>query len=221
MTSPAPSGGSSPLRVGGLALLGVGAVAGLIGIASLVGGGGGDSTTAAAPPPTSAAAPADPNAPAPGAPTPDPNAAPAPGATPAPGAAPTPAAPAPAPGGVPVPSFGATPNALAAPSKAAPAPSARAAAKLPVRVYNNSTITGLATRAADDLRAKGWPVESVANYSQGVIPTSTVYFRPGTSEEASAQALGKAVGARVEPRFAGLNDASAGLILIVTNDYKA
>lgn len=222
MTSPAPSGGSSPLRVGGLALLGVGAVAGLIGIASLVGGGGGESTTAEAPP-TSAAAPADPNAPAdpdapPAAPTPDPNAAPAPGTEPAPGA---PGA-APAPGAVPVPSFNPTPNAISRPStSAAPAPTARAVAKMPVRVYNNSTIKGLAARAADDLRAKGWPVESVANYSQGVIPTSTVYYRPGTGEESSAQALGKSVGARVEPRFAGLNDASPGLILIVTNDYKA
>ena len=39
MTAPAPSGGPSPLRIGGLALLGVGAVAGIIGIATLATGG--------------------------------------------------------------------------------------------------------------------------------------------------------------------------------------
>jgi len=215
VTSPAPSGGSSPLRVGGLALLGVGAVAALIGVASLVGGGGGGTPTAEGPAPTSAVAPAAP------APT-DPNAAAAP---PAPATTPAPAAPAPAPavtpapGGVAVPSFAPTPN--AAKPTPATAPSARAIAKQPVRVYNNSTIKGLAARAAEDVKAQGWPVESVANYSQGVIPASTVYFRPGTAEEASAQALGRALGVRVEPRFAGLNDATPGLILIVTNNYKS
>lgn len=204
MTSPAPSGGSSPLRVGGLALLGVGAVAGLIGIASLVGGGGGgESAAATGPTPTSAAAPAAPNTPS---------------AIPPPAAAGT----TPAQGGVAVPSFNPAPDGLTAPSNnAAAAPTARAVVKIPVRVYNNSKITGLAERAAEDLRAQGWPVDAVANYSQGVIPTSTVYYRQGTAEESSAQALGRAFGVRVEPRFAGLTDASPGLILIVTNDYGA
>ena len=41
MTAPAPSGGPSTLRVGGLALLGVGAVAGIIGLATLATGGAG------------------------------------------------------------------------------------------------------------------------------------------------------------------------------------
>jgi hypothetical protein len=200
--------------VGGLALLGVGAVAALIGVASLVGGGGGGSPTAEGPAPTSAVAPAEPTTT---------GANPAPVAPPAP--APTTPAPAPpavtaAPNDVAIPSFGATPS----PPKAAapaPAPAARPVAKQPVRVYNNSTIKGLAARAAEDVKAQGWPVESVANYSQGIIPASTVYYRQGTPEEASAQALGRALGVRVEPRFAGLNEATPGLILIVTNNYKS
>jgi len=217
VTSPAPSGGSSPLRVGGLALLGVGAVAALIGVASLVGGGGGGTPTAEGPAPTSAVAPAEPT------PT-DPNAIAAPptATTPAPAAptpAPAPPAVTPAPGGVAVPSFGPTPNAPKA--SPAPAPAARPVAKQPVRVYNNSTIKGLAARAAEDVKAQGWPVETVANYPQGRIPASTVYYRPGTAEEASAQALGRALGVRVEPRFAGLTEATPGLILIVTNNYKS
>lgn len=216
MTTPAPSGGPSPLRVGGLALLGVGAVAAVIGIGTLVTGGG-DSSTAAAPT-TSATAPASPTAVTP--PSAD----------------------------VPVPSFGPTPtNAIAAPT-AAPgagtdgsgsAGSAGGSAgggagsagsggsgggasvvKSPVRVYNNSTVTGLAARAADDFRNEGWTVTAVANYPYGNIPTSTVYYRPGTGEQAGAEAMGKEFGMRVEPRFAGLDDASPGIIAIVTNDYQ-
>jgi hypothetical protein len=90
---------------------------------------------------------------------------------------------------------------------------------MPLRVYNNSTVTGLATRAAEDFRKAGWPIDVVANYPQGVIPTTTVYFRPGTDEEAAAKALGEQFGIRANPRFEGLKNASPGLIVIVTNDY--
>ncbi|MGI5126156.1 LytR C-terminal domain-containing protein [Pseudonocardia sp. CA-107938] len=201
--------------MGGLALLGVGAVAALIGVASLVGGGGGGSPTAAGPTPT-----AEVTAPATPAPT-DPNAATTPAPAPAPATTPPPAA-TPAPGGVPVPSFGATPNAVAGPTKAAPAPAPRTVAKQPVRVYNNSTIQGLAARAAADLRAAGWQVTEIKGYPGGIIPTSTVYFRPESpAEEASARELGAQFGLRVEQRFAGIQDATPGLIVIVTKDYKA
>jgi hypothetical protein len=94
------------------------------------------------------------------------------------------------------------------------------AGKVPVRVYNNSTITGLAVKAADDVRANGWNVEGTGNYSQGTIPTTTVYFRPGTEEEASAKELASVLRARVEPRFDGIQSSAPGIILIVTNDYQ-
>ena len=92
--------------------------------------------------------------------------------------------------------------------------------KSPVRVYNNTPITGLAARAGDDFRNEGWTVTSVANYPYGNIPTSTVYYRPGTAEQAGAQAMASEFGLRSEPRFVGLDDASPGLIVIVTNDYQ-
>ena len=95
-----------------------------------------------------------------------------------------------------------------------------AALSVPLRIYNNSTIQGLAARAAEDFRRAGWPVEEVGNYPGGIIPTSTVYFRPGTNEEAAARALGEQFRLRVEPRFDGIQDASAGIIVIVTNDYE-
>lgn len=206
MTTPAPSGGSSPLRIGGLALIGVGAVAGLIGVASLIGGGTNTTTDDAAPAaPTSAVAPAT-DTPAPVVPAP---------------ISPTAAAPSPtADGAVPVPSFSPTPTA-AAPRTTAPATStAPKATKSSLRVYNNSTITGLAARAAADFRASGWPVDAVANYPQGVIPTTTVYYRPGTAEQASAESLATSYGMRSEPRFQGLDASTPGLIVIVTNDFK-
>lgn len=94
------------------------------------------------------------------------------------------------------------------------------AKSVPVRVYNNSKIKGLAHAAADDLRAEGWQVTEVSNYPYGVIPTTTVYYRAGTEEEAAARSIASTFGMRVEERFEGIKDAPAGVIVIVTNDYK-
>jgi len=213
VTEPAPSGGPSPLRVGGLALLGAGAVAALIGLATLLPGGGSSTTPAPTTPPP--------------APTAAPSAAAAPSAT---VAAPAPTAPVAAPTAGPTGAIAAPPAAPApAPAPAAPAnPQAgtgggsggQAAARGPVRVYNNSTITGLATRAASDFRADGWQVGQIANYSSGNIPTSTVYYRPGTAEQSAASSIASEFGLRAEPRFSGIDDATPGLIVIVTNDYQ-
>jgi len=90
---------------------------------------------------------------------------------------------------------------------------------VPVRVLNNSKIKGLAAKAADDLKADGWNVTETGNYSAGIIPTTTVYYRPGTEEEAAARAIGETFGMRVSARFDGIKDASPGVIVIVTNDY--
>ena len=210
MTEPAPSGGPSPLRVGGLALLGAGAVAALIGLATLLPGGSSTTTPSATTPPP--------------VPTAAPTAAATPGATVA--AQPAPTVPAAVPTVGPTVAIAAPPP--AAPPPAAPAPAApqagagggNAVARGPVRVYNNSTVTGLAARAANDFRADGWQVGQVSNYSQGVIPTSTVYYRPGTAEQTAATRIASEFGLRTEPRFSGIDDATPGLIVIVTNDYQ-
>lgn len=89
-----------------------------------------------------------------------------------------------------------------------------------VRVYNNSTIRGLAARAARDLTAAGWTVVEVGNYAQGTIPTTTAYYQEGTDEQRWAQALGSDFGMRVEPRFPGIENLGPGLVVIVTNDYS-
>lgn len=89
-----------------------------------------------------------------------------------------------------------------------------------VRVYNNSTIKGLAQRARTDLISSGWPVVEIGNYPHGRVYTTTVYFRPGTDEEPAARAIATAFGMRCEARFDGIQQASPGVIVIVTNDYK-
>jgi LytR cell envelope-related transcriptional attenuator len=92
--------------------------------------------------------------------------------------------------------------------------------RLPLRVYNNSKIHGLADDAAADFRAGGWEVSEVGNYGTGIIPTTTVYFRQGTAEEAPARELAAQFGMRAEARFEGIEDARDGIIVIVTKDYQ-
>ena len=228
MTSPdGGSKGSSPLRVGGLALIGVGAVAAVLGAVGLGTGSAppapvaAPSLSTAAAPSSEAAAPAPqsaaPESPAPESPAPVPSAAGA-----APPVLPTPAATAPpvlttAPA---APAGGAAGAGAGAGARAGAGAEAQNAPRAHVRVYNNSTVSGLAAGAAEDFRGAGWTVDEVANYPTGTIPTSTVYYRPGTSEQASAERIGSEFGLRTAPRFAGLNQASPGLIVIVTNDYQ-
>lgn len=193
MTSPESASPSRPAKAAGFALLGVAAVALVIGIVSLFGGGSdtppqaGSSDTQTAPPPTTTGSPTPPtevSSPPPGTTTGSP--------TPPTSSSTVPPPPVTQPG---VP-------------------------KVSVRVYNNSTITGLANKASDEVRANGWPVAETGNYSSGTIPTTTVYYRPGTEEEASAKELAAVLRARVEPRFDGIQSSAPGIILIVTNDYQ-
>ena len=226
--SPSP-GSRSPLRLGGIALLGVGVIAALAGLITTTQSG---STSTAAQAPTSSSAVLDPTGQAAAAPAPEPAiASPAPDAgTAAPNATPfvtgetgdgtavgaaPPAAPEPAPA-----QPAAPPPAVAAP---APAPEAggSGAAREPLRIYNNSKIQGLAARAAGDFREAGWTVAEIGGYPGAVIPTSTVYYRPGTGEQAAAQEIGRAFGLRVEPRFSGIQSATPGVIVIVTKEYQS
>jgi hypothetical protein len=96
---------------------------------------------------------------------------------------------------------------------------------VPVRVYNNSATAGLGARVAEDLRESGWEVVEIGNYSAGIIPTTTVYYRPNTEEEIAAKDLAQEFDIRVEPRFEGLGNAglgnAPGLIVIVVPDYQS
>ncbi|WAL66242.1 LytR C-terminal domain-containing protein [Amycolatopsis cynarae] len=191
---------SRPLRLAGVVLLGVALVALVIGTITALNGPSTQNTAA----PASSSAPS--GAPGGGSTVPSPTSAPAAASS---SSSSAPAATTPSSG---APVVG-QPNTGTATDQAE-------AKWVQVRVYNNSTITGLAGRAASDLRADGWNVAEASNYPYGVIPTTTAYFTPGTDEETAAKALAAAFGMKAEPRFAGIQNASAGVIIIVTNDYQ-
>lgn len=110
-----------------------------------------------------------------------------------------------------------TPDDPGEPSPTTAAPDGPAAERLPLLVLNNSTITGLASRAADDFTAAGWPVADVGNL-RGRIRETTVYYAPGA--EASARALAGEFPqvTRVLPRIDGL-PGDAALTVVVTRYY--
>ncbi|WP_027945730.1 LytR C-terminal domain-containing protein [Amycolatopsis taiwanensis] len=186
---------SRPVRLAGFALIGVALVALVIGTMTAMNGG---SSQTAAPPAS------DTTQPSTGSELP-PTSSPAPASPPANGAT--------SPAGPPT-----QPPAQSAPAN--PGADQEQAKWVPVRVYNNSTITGLAARAADNFRSDGWNVAESGNYPYGIIPHSTAYFTPGTDEETAAKALAAAFGLRAEPRFEGIENSSPGVIVIVTNDFQ-
>ncbi len=87
-----------------------------------------------------------------------------------------------------------------------------------MRVFNNSLVTGLGEKAAAALRGRGWQVVEVGNF-HGLFPTTTVYYRPGTGEEAAAQKLASSIGAVAAPRIADIASFAPGLIVVVTSDF--
>ena len=192
MGTPRNPGGGRRLRTGGLALFGLAAIAAVIGLALAVHRA--EQTTAAQPP---AVAPVY----APASPRPSVIAFPPPVVS---SPAEAPALPVPAP-----------PPDASEPVQSGGTNDRRG----DVRIYNNSTIRGLAARASSDLRAAGWTVVEVGNFSRGTIPTTTVYYQEGTNERAAAEAIAAQFGMRAEPRFPGISSVGPGVIVIVTNDY--
>jgi hypothetical protein len=219
--------------MGGFVMLGVAAVALVVGLVSLAGGGESTpspsstvSSVPPAPPPSSAAplAAPPPVAPPPVAPPP-PAAPPAAAPSSAPVTTPTPPKDGlaePAPSAQQLPGAGLPPaDGGAAAGRAPVVPhQPKRVVHAPVRVYNNSTVRDQAQRVASDLRESGWQVTEVGNYPYGAIATSTVYYRPGTQEQAAAESLANEFGLRAAPRFGGIANASPGLIVIVTGDYQ-
>lgn len=196
MTSPEPSP-TRPLRVAGLVLLGVAAVSLVIGLVSIFTGNGDDvagddpARTATSSPASSSSSTQPPDSEA---------------STTRPAPTTTTGRPTTSPPSASTPPGG---DGNGEPGKT-----------LQVRVLNNSTVSGLAARAADDLREAGWSVVQVGNFPDDVIPTTTVYYRPGTPEQRAAELLADEFGMGVEPRTAALRDVGPGLIVIVTGDYQ-
>jgi hypothetical protein len=200
------SGMSRPMKAAGVALIGVAIVAAVIGGISALSGGGaneaGPSGTSSTPPGTSSAPPSPSTS----------SSASSPAST---SSSASPSSPTP-------PSPGSPSGQPPSPAPGQPGGDQQASNKwVTVRVFNNSTIKGLADRAAEDFRGGGWNVNEVSNYSQGIIPTTTAFYRPGTDEEAAAKQLAQEFGIKAEPRFEGIQNASPGVIVIVTKEYQS
>ncbi|MBY0442435.1 MAG: LytR C-terminal domain-containing protein [Mycobacteriaceae bacterium] len=93
----------------------------------------------------------------------------------------------------------------------------RAAApqKADVRVYNISGLDGVAGRAADQLKAAGFNVIEIGNLSLPDVAATTVFFTDADGEHATADAIGKQLGAQVKPRIPEVADQPPGVIVVV------
>lgn len=91
---------------------------------------------------------------------------------------------------------------------ATPAPVTRS---VPVSVYNQVGIGGLARRVAGQVQALGWPVGAVADW-RGGVPQDTIYFPPGRQGE--AQLLGRDLGiGRIMPAIANMSTSNLTVVL--------
>jgi len=91
---------------------------------------------------------------------------------------------------------------------------------VPVQIFNNSTVTGLAGRTGETLRENGYAVGEVANMpsNRGVVAESTAFYGSGPGEQQAAQAIASQLGITAKPRPADLADEAPGVIVIVTQD---
>jgi hypothetical protein len=85
-----------------------------------------------------------------------------------------------------------------------------------VHVYNISGKDGVAGHAADQLKGAGFKVVDVGNLTMPDVPTTTVYFTDADGEHATADAVGKNLGAPVEQRTPALAGQPPGVIVLVT-----
>jgi cytoskeletal protein RodZ len=90
-------------------------------------------------------------------------------------------------------------------------------AMAPVRVYNSTTITGLAHHVASEVEARGWDVIDVGNVS-GASSLTTLYYAPGL--KAAAQHLASEFsGIRQVVAAQSADITFSGLTLILTADW--
>lgn len=92
---------------------------------------------------------------------------------------------------------------------------AAAPPKSDVRVYNISGLDGVAGRTADQLKATGFNVTEVGNLTLPDIAATTVFFTDADGEHATADAIGKELGAPVKPRIPEIAGQPPGVIVVV------
>ena len=91
-----------------------------------------------------------------------------------------------------------------------------APAKADVRVYNISSIEGVAESAANRLRDAGWNVTETGDLSLPEISGTTVFFSDAPGEHEAADEVGKLLEAPVQPRVPELTEQPPGVVVAVT-----
>jgi hypothetical protein len=104
-----------------------------------------------------------------------------------------------------------TTTTTATPEAAAPQP-----AQADVRVYNISSIDGVAEGTATRLRDAGWNVTETGNLTLEGVAGTTVYFSDAPGEREAADEVGKLLEAPVEPRRPELAEQPPGVVVVVT-----
>lgn len=99
-----------------------------------------------------------------------------------------------------------------APTTTPAAPNASA----PVRVLNNSTVSGLASQTGAQLRQAGFTVAGEGNFAAQAMPKTTVYYGDSPGERETAQAVAAELGVSAQPRIPALAGEPAGVIVILT-----
>jgi LytR cell envelope-related transcriptional attenuator len=101
-------------------------------------------------------------------------------------------------------------------SSAAPKTSTKVAvAKADVRVYNISSQSGIASKAADQIKQGGYNVTEVGNLTLPKVSATTVYFGSAAGEQETAEAVGKLLKAPVAARTPDVSDQPPGVIVVV------
>ncbi|MFC4126158.1 LytR C-terminal domain-containing protein [Nocardia rhizosphaerae] len=86
---------------------------------------------------------------------------------------------------------------------------------VPVRVLNNSLVSGLAGRTASQLTAAGWTNVSSGNYSGSNLTATTVFYGSGAGDKAAATEIAAEVGGSVVPKT---GDTSPGVVVVLTGN---
>jgi hypothetical protein len=91
---------------------------------------------------------------------------------------------------------------------------------VPLIVLNNTTIGGLAQRAAQRFESGGWRVTTWGNYQNNILSTCAYYDPSVAGAQAAAEALQQQYPAikRVKPKFAELP--GGPVVVVLTPDYS-
>lgn len=88
--------------------------------------------------------------------------------------------------------------------------------KVPIVLFNQTTVSGLAASFRTKLEAGGWTVAAVDDF-RGNVPATTVYFPPGLRPVAKALMAQFPEIGRIRPAFSGIS--TTQLTVILSKDF--